>query len=33
MRQAKPDYEPLAACTFTYRTMSRAFEDAGITRL
>lgn len=32
MRQRKPDYDPLAACDLCYRTLSRAFEDAGIDR-
>lgn len=32
MRQRKPDYEPVAACELSYRTLSKAFEDAGISR-
>ena len=32
MRQAKAGYDPLAACTLSYSTLSKAFEDAGISR-
>lgn len=32
MRQRKPDYDALAACDLSYRTLSKAFEDAGISR-
>lgn len=32
MVQRKPEYDPLAACDQTYRTMAKAFEDAGIAR-
>jgi sugar phosphate isomerase/epimerase len=32
MVQRRPDYDPLAAATRTYRVLSQAFADAGITR-
>jgi inosose dehydratase len=32
MRQAKPDYDALAACDLCYRTLAKAFVDAGIER-
>jgi inosose dehydratase len=32
MRQRKPDYDPLAACDLSYRTLAKAFNDAGIAR-
>lgn len=32
MRQRKPDYDPLAACDLSYRTLAKAFVDAGIVR-
>jgi sugar phosphate isomerase/epimerase len=32
MRQNKPDYDPLAACELAYRTIAKAFVDAGIER-
>lgn len=32
MRQAKAGYDPLAGCTLSYNTLSKAFEDAGIAR-
>jgi hypothetical protein len=32
MRQRKPDYDPLAACDLSYRTLAKAFVDAGIAR-
>jgi inosose dehydratase len=32
MRQRKADYDPLAACDLSYRTLAKAFEDAGIGR-
>jgi inosose dehydratase len=32
MRQRKPDYDPLAACDLSYKTLSKAFVDAGISR-
>ena len=32
MRQAKPGYDPLAGCTLSYNTLSKAFDDAGIAR-
>jgi inosose dehydratase len=32
MRQRKPDYDPLAACDLSYRTLAKAFADAGIAR-
>lgn len=32
MRQAKPDYDPVAALELSYRTLSQAFEQAGISR-
>lgn len=31
-RQAKPDYDPFAAVELSYRTLAKAFEDAGIAR-
>lgn len=30
--QRRPDYDPLAAADLTYRTLNRAFQEAGITR-
>jgi len=30
--QRRPDYDPLAAADLTYRTLDRAFQEAGITR-
>src|SRR5215217_5083630 len=32
MVQRRPDYDPLEAATESYRVLSRAFEEAGITR-
>lgn len=32
MRQRKPDYDPYAACDLSYRTLAKAFKDAGIER-
>jgi len=32
MRQRRPDYDPLAACDLSYKTLSKAFVDAGIAR-
>ncbi|MGH2346674.1 MAG: sugar phosphate isomerase/epimerase, partial [Chloroflexota bacterium] len=32
MVQRRPGYDPLAATTMTYRTLARAFEQAGIQR-
>lgn len=32
MVQRRPDYDPLAAATLSYETMSRAFIEAGISR-
>ncbi len=32
MRQRKEDYDALAACDLSYRTLAKAFEDAGIGR-
>jgi inosose dehydratase len=32
MVQRRPDYDPLAAATQSYRVLSKAFEDAGIRR-
>jgi sugar phosphate isomerase/epimerase len=32
MVQARPDYDPLAAATQSYRVLSQAFEEAGIER-
>lgn len=32
MRQRKPGYDPLEACDLSYRTLSKAFETAGISR-
>jgi sugar phosphate isomerase/epimerase len=32
MRQAKPDYDPVAALELSYRTLAGAFEAAGIAR-
>jgi sugar phosphate isomerase/epimerase len=33
MVQRRPDYDPLAAATQSYQVLSRAFEEAGITRV
>jgi inosose dehydratase len=33
MVQRRPNYDPLAATTFTYDTLSRAFDAAGIERI
>lgn len=30
--QRRPDYDPVAACELSYRTLARAFEDAGLAR-
>ena len=30
--QRRPDYDPLAAADLTYRTLDRAFQEAGIPR-
>jgi len=32
MVQRRPDYDPLAAATLSYETLSRAFIEAGIPR-
>jgi sugar phosphate isomerase/epimerase len=32
MVQNKPEYDPVAACELTYRTLAKAFVDAGIAR-
>lgn len=32
MRQRKPGYDALAACDLSYKTLAKAFEDAGISR-
>lgn len=32
MVQRRPDYDPVAACELSYRTLARAFEEAGIAR-
>ena len=33
MVQRRPDYDPLAAATQSFRVLSRAFEEAGISRM